>query len=275
MFGLYELKNDSFLPDELNNIEEGLDNLGTFCALNNIKCYIEIVPRKLDFTKDKVFKNFSESEPDRALQLITHYKNDNITFIYPKAELLQANKKDYVYFKTDHHWTEWGAYNGYLALISQIQKDFKNIIPVSENDYNIYYNSKVRAEVSRQFWSGSICQLLRLGTKYCQLDVKYKYYEPKNKLNIQWDKKTHNKIFQYPQALNKQTVTIIGNSFTENFVPFLACTFPHVTKYRANNKQEDNLNLSRWQADIVKNRTDILLIVINYGYISRLRDLKD
>lgn len=39
----------------------------------------------------------------------------DITFVDP-TEVLRAHKKEYLYFKTDHHWTMRGAYYGYAAL---------------------------------------------------------------------------------------------------------------------------------------------------------------
>ena len=50
---------------------------------------------------------------------------------------------------------------------------------------------------------------------------------------------------------------IIGNSFTENFVTFLAPSFREVKKRRCNIAVADNLNLSRWENEIYEYKPDI------------------
>ena len=120
-------------------------------------------------------------------------------------------------------------------------------------------------------------ELLNLNIDECPLKTKYRYYKHNNEdmLQVEWDKRTKNKTFFYPDAKNKQKVVIIGNSFTENFVSFLAYTFSHVKKYRSNNQDANNLVLSRWKEEILKFQPDIMLIVIQSESSSKLIDLKD
>lgn len=96
-------------PEEMENINQGILKFRKFCSGHNIKCYIEIIPRKLEFIKDKTFRIVPADEQDKA-QIITDYvkKQQNYDIVYPLAELYEADKKDMVFFKTDHHWTEWG-----------------------------------------------------------------------------------------------------------------------------------------------------------------------
>ena len=42
--------------------------------------------------------------------------------VYPYNELLTAKKSDFVMPKYDEHWTEYGAFTGYQALMKYIQK---------------------------------------------------------------------------------------------------------------------------------------------------------
>lgn len=46
----------------------------------------------------------------------------DIIFLDP-TEKLQEHKKEYLYFKTDHHWTMRGAYYGYQALAEEMKWD--------------------------------------------------------------------------------------------------------------------------------------------------------
>ena len=265
-----------FTKEQLIAIENALRKYNDFCQANNIKCYIEIVPRKIEFMKKYLPRNVYEQ--DKAKKLFEYLKSKGISnVIYPLDKLMKQDKKDFVFFKTDHHWTEWGALIGYQELMQRIKLDIPSIQQVSETEYNIFYDNKVRADIERIFWQGCTCNLLNLNIDECPLKTKYRYYKHNNEdmLQVEWDKRTKNKTFFYPDAKNKQKVVIIGNSFTENFVSFLAYTFSHVKKYRYNNQDANNLVLSRWKEEILKFQPDIMLIVIESESSSKLIDLKD
>lgn len=86
---------------------------------------MEIVPAKIYYAKDGLINNKLKEYNDTLPQFIKYIKETlNFEIIYPLDELKEADKSDYVYFKTDHHWTDWGAYIGYQALLKQLKKTF-------------------------------------------------------------------------------------------------------------------------------------------------------
>ena len=277
LIGVNESRANIISTKQLDEFTNAIKQFNDFCKQNGIVCYIEIAPRKIEFMRDKLLRNVLERDPAELLS--EHLQNNNITnVVYPLDKFIKHNKEDFVFFKTDHHWTEWGAYIGYKELMKRIKVDFPSIQMVSESDYDIFYDTRVRAEVDRSFWKGHTCMLLNLSEDICPLNEKYKYYTHKNKneLKVDWVQAgINNKTFYYPEAKNKQKVVIIGNSFAENFVSFLAFTFPNVKKLRSNNKYGDNLKISRWKKEILDFKPDIMLIVIQSEYLKHLKDLKD
>lgn len=259
--------------NELHKIRDGIVAYKLFCESNNIKCYIEIVPRKLEFMKEYQFKNIIEK--DKA-QIVEEYvsKYADFKIIYPLNELKQANKSDLVYFKTDHHWTDFGAFIGYQELMKAIKEDYPSLHILYENDFNISYSKKVRAEVNHSYGHGQTCKLLNLGENDCLENTDYKYYTNKreNELKISTDK-FRNKDFYASYAQNEQKVMIIGNSFAENIAYFFASSFKNVLKRRCNNQSGNDLKLSRWKDEIIKSKIDILIIVIQSDFSSRLQNL--
>ena len=159
--------------------------------------------------------------------------------------------------------------------MEKIKKDFPQVKAISEQEYNIFYSNKVRAEIERRFWSGLTCK--NLNQDKCILDQKYKYYTHKQEQNIKvlWEKDTYYKYFQNPMSNNDLKVVIIGNSFAENFVSFLPYTFKEVKKYRVNTKYENNLKLSRWQREIKNYKPEILIVLVHSSYSFHLSELKD
>lgn len=269
----------SFIKEtELENINKGIRAYRDFCAAHHIKCYIEIVPRKMEFIKDKTFRIIPKNEEDRAKRIVESVKKtQEYDIIYPKKELEKANKTDLVFFKTDHHWTEWGAYIGYLALIERIKQDFENIKPVSEKEYKIFYDKKAKGDYDKILHVGSTCMLLHLKDKSCPLNTDYRYYQHKqeDKFKMKRDDKMAIENFTYPLAQNKQKVMIIGNSFIENFAVFSSYTFPTLLNRRSNNVYEDNLNLSRWKDEVLKEKINIVVILISSEYSNHLQDLEN
>lgn len=276
--GWYFFKDDfdykSLDKAQLLGIIKNIDHFYNFCQNNNIKCYIEIVPRRAEFAQDKGVRKFGKGNVDLAKEVLQVVeKNLGYDIIYPLEEMKKADKQDFVTFKTDHHWTEWGAYIGYQALMEKIKEDFPNAISVTEDDFNVFYDKRVRAEIKREFWQGSLCNSLRLSSQQCKLDTDYRYYRHKDEKNllVRQDDKL-NKFFSYP-AKNNLKAIVIGNSFAENFSSFMAYTFSEYIKLRSNNKMEDNLKFLRWKDLILKEKPNILILLFESRYVVRLNTM--
>jgi len=249
--------------------KKNIQYLLQFCKENNIKCYMEIVPAKIYYAKDGLINNKLKEYNDTLPQFIKYIKETlNFEIIYPLDELKEADKSDYVYFKTDHHWTDWGAYIGYQALLKQLKKDFPDIYEAKEGDFDISYSKKVRAEADRKYWQGHTCNLLHQNQD-CSLNIDYKYYDGKNK---------HINAISYGEFHNsdgKYKALLIGNSFTENFKPFLVYSFKDIKRFRCNIAPNDNLKLSRWKKEILEFKPDVLILLFQEGYTDKLRTIKD
>ena len=272
-FTATETRQKKFKPAELDAVRQGIEKYKAFCRENKIKCYIEIVPRKIDFAKNQIFKVKS---PDVALTVIDAVK-DVFPIVFPYDEMQKADEKDFVYFKTDHHWTEWGAYAGYRALMREMAKDFPALVPVSEDDYDVFYTDNVRAEVERKFWKGQTCKQLNLPEKKCvDPATKYKNYTFKNEKDVTSVLyRDADKIFKYPKAKNKLKAMLIGNSFTENFASFFAYTFRETKKIRCNTPRNDELALSRFKDELLDFKPDVLVFLFESLYTEKLTTLKD
>ena len=235
-----------------------------------------MVPSKIEFAQNKTFILDYDYHKEEGFIIRKNLK-DRLPIIYPREEMLSANRYDYVYFKTDHHWTEWGAYIGYLALIKEIKKDFPQVNAVSEKEYDIFYSNQVRSEFYRQFWKGLTCQTLNLNKEKCVLDQAYKYYTHKKEKSVKLIQKQDikYKYFQNSLSANNLKVVIMGNSFAENIVSFLPYSFKEVKKYRVNTSSEDNLKLSRWKKELEQYKPDILIVLVHSRYSPHLSDLKD
>ena len=144
--------------------------------------------------------------------------------IYPLAELQEGAKKDFVFFKTEHHWTEWGAYLGYQKLVQEMTKDFPEVKATGEESYDIFYKREVRGDWKRdEFTPGQT--FLQMNVKYPEeklLDVEYKYYTPKTKLKAIVDDTQMSKYYRNPKGSGLRAI-LIGTSMSEGILQFLPC----------------------------------------------------
>ena len=78
--------------------------------------YDMIIPTSIGVTfPDNKKKEVDSSDQQKALTNFKSKLSDNVRFVSPYNELMR-HRKQYIYFRTDHHWTQLGAYYGYKSF---------------------------------------------------------------------------------------------------------------------------------------------------------------
>lgn len=146
--GIY-LGSDGYLlqrfnaPDEkiLNKNIEAVEN---FASIVDIPVYASIIPTSTNIYIEKLPKFAYTFDENIILNMV---KNEfkNAKYIDIKSEL-EKNKDEYIYYKTDHHWTTLGAYFGYKKVVESMGKPSKSLDNLDEkvvsNDFYGTYHSK-------------------------------------------------------------------------------------------------------------------------------------
>ncbi len=203
-------------------------------------------------------------DDNKITEMIKSQLNDK-NIILDTASILQEHKDEYIYYKTDHHWTSLGAYYAYTQWAQSI-----GITPLNQSEFDI----KI---LSDEFY-GTIHSKLNINTHADTI----KAYYPKNKIdytikynleNKQYDTvynmdalKTkdkysvflngNNAIAQISTNIdNNRNLLIIRDSFANCFVPFALNHFENISVidlryYNAGIEQYINDN----------NITDILIL---------------
>lgn len=222
----------------------GIDAIGMFIP-NSISIYKESMP----------FYALSDSQEE----LLEYIKDNFNGKYYTPYKILLENKNKDIYFKTDHHWTQYGA-----GLM-----------------YEDYYDKKIDAEyveVSEGF----------LGTYYSKVlfdsiepDKIYAYEDVKD-YNIQYDGVTSNSLYdksklkgknKYQYFLNGDPamaviegdgngeVLIFKDSFAHAYIPFLAKEY---SKIHVIDPRYSNVNI----VDYVQHNSNISKIYYIYSLSS-------
>ncbi len=104
-----------------------------------------VVPTSTDITlEDSVRKDINTSDQKKAIDYIYSVISPN-AYKVKTFDAIRARKDEYVYFRTDHHWTALGAYYAYCeytkaadiktaALTDFEEKQFENFVGAFYND---------------------------------------------------------------------------------------------------------------------------------------------
>lgn len=93
-----------------------------------VKIYSLIPPTNSEFVQLRKYQGLSDSQDD-AVDYLRSRLNDDITVVNV-FDTLKEHGDEYIYFKTDHHWTALGAYYAYTAFM-----EAKKQVPVPLDRY--------------------------------------------------------------------------------------------------------------------------------------------
>lgn len=243
-----------------------------FFSQNGIKVYMMMVPAKIDVYAKEAEPYYKLKGPQDTYTIERMRKELPFPVVYPLAELQEGAKKDFVFFKTEHHWTEWGAYLGYRQLMQEVIKDFPEVKITDENSYHTFYERKVRGDWDRAFTLGQTFILMNV--KYPEkklLDVKYKYYTPKTELKPVVNSTQKTKHYHNPKGSGLRAM-VIGTSMSENLLQFLPQSFSELKYFRTNSKQvvpvsEEEKIMKYYRQEILDFKPDVVIFCFTVSNI--------
>ncbi len=116
-------------------VDKSVSAINDFALSNNVPVFVMVAPTSAGI--------YSETLPENTPQLNQHeiinyiYKNlDTKVSAVDIYDLLYAMKDDYIYYRTDHHWTALGAYYAYSVAIQKLGFTF-----IAYSKYNIEHAS--------------------------------------------------------------------------------------------------------------------------------------
>ncbi len=96
----------------------------------NVNIYTLVIPTHPEFGLTGIDRTVSNDQKP-ILEYIGNNLDKRIKFVNPHSKLQKAYAEgEYVYFRTDHHWTIRGAYQAYLEFCEKAQ-----IVPITQDNY--------------------------------------------------------------------------------------------------------------------------------------------
>ena len=256
-----------YSPEKLLLIKNNMEKLNKLCLENNIKLYVMILPLRESIYRDFDKIRYSNDLHEPATKALIDYlkKDSDINYIFPEEDFINFRKAndEMLFFKTDHHITDTGAYLLYKILIQNFKQKFPKLVLTPQKDFNISQSNLIRWEADRLYANGIEYErsLIKddkmLHTQYPYFD--YKYSE-KIKVSGQ-----HPHYEHYNKEGNYKLL-IIGDSYQENLAYFLNTSFQTIDKYRLNHNDKTPLNIKYYKNIIQNSHADMLLILIHSPY---------
>ncbi|QMV44289.1 DHHW family protein [Cohnella cholangitidis] len=96
--------------DTLNRFRKSVDK--------KVRVYSLLAPTSVEFTDNASIKKLTDSQKDAFAHVLERL--DGAIGKVDAYSALENHKEEYVYFRTDHHWTALGAYYAYTKLMEQM-----------------------------------------------------------------------------------------------------------------------------------------------------------
>ena len=100
-----------------------------FAHQHNIKVYFLIAPSQGSVYGKNIFPWYvNDNEHEQVYQMADYLKEKNgIDVIYPYEKIKEKSEEEFMFFKTDTHWTDAAAFIAYNEVMDKIKDDFKDI----------------------------------------------------------------------------------------------------------------------------------------------------
>lgn len=233
---------------------------------------IMLAPTKSTVLVDKLPEKAPVTDEEFLLTRIKAELNKEINLI-PLIPLFQSKNDEYIYYKTDHHYTSLGAYYAYREYMDQLgikpyDLDFFKREAVTDD----FLGSQFRQS---NYYRGSSETIERfIAKKEVKLDIR-KNGNEKEKFDSLYDEKFLDKADKYSFFLGgddalidiktdiggRGTLLLVKDSFANSLVPFLTLHFDRIIVI---DERYFNISLKDYIRDMDIDRVLILKNIRNF-----------
>lgn len=192
--------------------------------------YSILVPTQIEFNEKEIAKELSYSQRSTINEVYKSCLGVKTVDVY---DSLKNHSAEYIYFRTDHHWTQLGAYYAYVKFAEEIGVspiDIKELKSFKIEDFlgSLYrvthknkklLNSVDFIEVYEQKSASKMYKSDDSNTKALKIVNKaYVYGEQKYSVFLNGDSPM---LYIDSDVDNEKSIVIIKDSYANAFIPFL------------------------------------------------------
>jgi len=233
-----ELGGDLTFAENMANIKDNCEYINIFAEnikelYPDIKITVAVPPRKIDVMTNKLPAFFPTERHEKYFDELHKYINQDIYFNL--LEVLRSHSDEYIYYRTDHHWTTLGAYYACSVMYGAKLKRLFEIEIASDDFYGTawskagakwiepdiiefyrFYDYEDENMYITEIHGAESSRILNGFYDREKLDMKDKYSSFLGGINAH--------ITIYDKSINiwREKILFISDSFGLCFAPFLA-----------------------------------------------------
>ncbi|MGM9662817.1 MAG: DHHW family protein [Oscillospiraceae bacterium] len=227
----------------------GMVNSAAALLGENVQVYTMVVPNSMGvMLPDSLRDSVKTSDQEKAIDYIYSQMSERVQTV-PIYATLRSHRSEYIYYRTDHHWTALGAYYAYTKLASLQGWDAWPLSQYTEVNYGDFLGSFYSSTGKSAALKNNPDQLIAYLPFY-EYDFVYwdrsgsAHNSPMIQNVSNWAKSSKYSAFicgdQPYEEIENHAVTdgsacvILKESYGNAFVPFLAAHYQHtyVVDYR-------------------------------------------
>ncbi len=263
----------------LDSVEAQLQSVNKLADTLTVPLVTVIPPRTVDIADNSFV--YDRPDGDKAFEIMEKTLSENTGYINTLSLLRPKYENgEYVYYRTDHHWTTEGAYIMYTEIMKRLGKEDKII---KKEDFEVEYienfSGTTAARANFPFYKKDVIELWHLPDdgEYEViadgevLDGFYNrdYLDTSDKYSVFLDGTHDTTVIKKKNGEERETLLVAKDSFANCLIPFLAREYDIVALNLATNTYLSAF-ASNYEADAV-------LIVFNTenlittGHLGNLR----
>lgn len=240
------LGEDGYLIENFNKpneeaVKKNLQAINNFSTrYKNVKQYMLISPTSVSILKDKLPMDAPVMDQEAYLQSYKDKLPQSVSFV-DNYKTMHDHRNEYIYYKTDHHWTSLGAFYSYKELAKameleetpddyytqqMVSNDFFGALS-SKSGYDVEEGDKVNVYLPAK---GDLQNVVinyaeeqeRTATLYSSEAL-----EQKDNYEV-FLKGNHPLVKIKTDANNNKTLLIFKDSYANSFIPFLVKDFSNI-----------------------------------------------
>lgn len=224
-----------FEVENENLVEKNISAINKLVESNDIPVYFSLIPGAVSIWEEKLPVN---AQNDNQKEVIDSLYSKVECKTVDNYSTLMNHKDEYIFYKTDHHWTTLGAYYGYTALADVLEfkakpiEEYKREV-VSEEFFGTVYSSSgvrwVEPDSIEKYVSedGKTVQKI-VGTEVSSGKFyDYEKLEVKDKYAFFFGGNTA--LLKISSTNNKErSLLVIRDSYSDSQIPFLTEHFSEI-----------------------------------------------
>lgn len=280
---------------ELYHFQE--DNIAAYAkALNlfaekmpkQVRMYSLVAPTQVGLT-DREYSEFSDPQ-DKAIAYLYSLLDQRYQPVDVFSSLYQR-REDYIYFRSDHHWTQLGAYYAAREFAAVAGTGFKELTEYQKHSFEgflgyLYSNNQVEKVAQNPDRLDAYVipnQNLEITNFYYQQDGSLSSYEqPLINLEMAKDTATYGIflggdfpiiVYENPQPKSGRRLLVVKDSYANSFVPWIASEFDKIVVIDPRFYKENIFALVEKQEITDFMVLDYIMVTVLDGFIEYLNQI--